>query len=738
MGHYLDTLNPEQKAAVMQLDGPVLIMAGAGSGKTKALTCRIAYMLERGVRPSEILAITFTNKAAKEMRERVHALVGPSAEKIWMYTFHSFGARFLRMEIEALPEYSREFTIYDAEDAKSVVKAIIKEMNLDDKMFQPRSVSSKISNAKNALLSPVAFANVAASFHDKKVAEIYAEYDKRLKKNNAVDFDDLLLLTTKLLEKEEIRERWQRRFRYIEIDEYQDTNHAQYLMAKYIAGKLQNICAVGDGDQSIYSWRGADMRNILDFKKDYPQAKIIKLEQNYRSTKTILTAANAVISHNRDRVPKNLWTVAGKGTPIRHYHGYDEREEADFIVRTLASEHAAGRAYSDMAILYRTNAQSRALEEAMNFKGMAYALIGDVPFFGRREIKDIMAYLHLLANFRDDVSFRRIVNVPKRGIGESTVETLADYAASQNISLFEALMGCEAAPFSAAVKKKLQAFGALVFGFLNASTELSLSDLLEKIVRETKYAEYLRELKESDEIKEAREANIGELFTMLGQFTSEHPDGTLSDFLEEKALVAETDKYDETADRVTLMTLHSAKGLEFPVVFLAGMNEGIFPILRGGFTEDAEMEEERRLCYVGITRAKETLYLTDTDVRMVYGKTQAYLPSRFLEEIPEDLKEEIERDEEKETRRDIRRRADTESGKYALSKSFMAAKPQAPKTREDATYDWKIGDIAVHRLWGEGTVTEVSGEGRKMLLKLKFPNGDVRQVMVAFAPITKK
>ncbi len=738
MGRYLDSLNPEQKKAVMQLDGPVLIMAGAGSGKTKALTCRIAYMLEAGVHPSEILAITFTNKAAKEMRERVHALVGPEAEKIWMYTFHSFGARFLRMEIEALPPYTREFSIYDAEDAKSVVKAIIKEMNLDDKLFQPRSIAAKISNAKNALQSPAAFASEVGTFHDRKVAEIYAEYDKRLKKNNAVDFDDLLLLTTKLLEKKEIRERWQRRFRYIEIDEYQDTNHAQYLMAKYIAGESQNICAVGDGDQSIYSWRGADMRNILDFKKDYPQAKIIKLEQNYRSTKTILTAANAVIRNNNDRVEKNLWTQNQKGAPIRHYHGYDEREEADFIVRAIREEHQAGRPYSDMAVLYRMNAQSRALEEALNFKGMAYALIGDVPFFGRREVKDIMAYLRLLANFRDDVSFRRIVNVPKRGIGAAAVEALSDFAASQNTSLFEALMACEAGPFTAAVKKKLQAFGALIFGFLNASTELSLSDLLEKVIRETQYAEYLRELKESDEIKEAREANIGELFTMAGQFSSEHPEGTLSEFLEEKALVAETDKYDETADRVTLMTLHSAKGLEFPIVFLAGMNEGIFPILRGGFTEDAEMEEERRLCYVGITRAKERLYVTDTDVRMVYGKTQQYLPSRFLEEIPEDLKETMNRDDEAEKQRDMRRRYDSQASKYALSSAYFPKKPEAPKTRADASYDWKVGDTAVHRLWGDGKVIEVSGEGKKMLLKLWFPNGDIRQVMVAFAPLTKK
>ena len=738
MGNYLDTLNPEQREAVTTLDGPILIMAGAGSGKTKALTCRIAYMLEQGIDPGEILAITFTNKAAKEMRERVAKLVGPAAERIWMYTFHAFGARFLRREVEAIPGYTRSFTIYDADDAKAMVKGVVKDMNLDDKLFPAKSVAGKISAAKNALQSPKEFAEEADSFHDKKVAEIYAEYERRMKKNNAVDFDDLLLLTTRILQDPAIREKWQRRFRYIEIDEYQDTNHAQYLMAKYIAGPSQNICAVGDGDQSIYSWRGADMQNILNFRKDYPRAKIIKLEQNYRSTKTILTAANAVIRHNIDRVPKNLWTQKGTGNRISHYHGMDEREEAHFIVKTAAELHEKGRALSDIAILYRMNAQSRALEEAMNLKGLAYSLIGDVPFFGRQEVKDVMAYLRLLANFRDDVSFRRIVNVPRRGIGDATVEKLADYAKEQGISLFEALMACESVAISAAARKKLQAFAAMIFDFLNAQTELSLSALLEKIVQDTEYGKYLAEMKEPKERTEEREANIGELFTMAGQFSEEHPEGTLAEFLEEKALVAETDKYDENADRLTMMTLHSAKGLEFPVVFLAGMNEGIFPILRGGFTEDAAMEEERRLCYVGITRAKEDLYLTDSETRMVYGKTQGYLPSRFLKEIPADLVEEIERDEEAETRRDRRYRRDAQTSQYALSSAYFHESAAKPTRREDATFDWKVGDIAVHKIWGECRVKEISGSGKKMLAKLELPGGDIRQVMVAFAPLHKK
>ena len=468
---YLDSLNKEQREAVMQIDGPVLIMAGAGSGKTKALTCRIAYMLEQGIRPWEILAITFTNKAAKEMRDRVHQLVGPDAEKIWMYTFHSFGARFLRQEIEAMPPYTGKFTIYDSDDSRSVIKNLLKELNLDDKQYQPQAVQSRISNAKNALLSPEAFARTAAgNFHAEKIAEIYALYDKKMKQNNALDFDDLLLLTTELLSREEIREKWQKRFHYILIDEYQDTNHAQYLMAKYIAGKRENICAVGDADQSIYSWRGADLRNILDFQKDYPRAKMIKLEQNYRSTKTILTAANAVIQNNIDRPSKRLWTENETGTRIQHYHAADEREEAEFIARTMKEEHEKnGRSYDDMAVLYRMNAQSRAIEDAVKNKWIA--MVGGVRFYERAEIKDLMAYLRLLANFRDDVSLRRILNVPKRGIGDTTVEKLAAFAAENGMSLFEAIMASESSGLPKAAQQKLQKFSALIFGFLNAAAE---------------------------------------------------------------------------------------------------------------------------------------------------------------------------------------------------------------------------------------------------------------------------
>ena len=739
MKEYLSTLNPEQRAAVQQIDGPVLIMAGAGSGKTKALTCRIAYMLEQGVAPWEILAITFTNKAAKEMRERVHGLVGPDAEKIWMYTFHSFGARFLRREIGNYPPYTNTFTIYDADDTKSVIKRILKDMNLDDKQFQPQAVQSRISNAKNALLTPEAFARESAgNFFAEKVAEIYDCYDKGMKKSNALDFDDLLLITTKLLERKEIREKWQKRFHYIMIDEYQDTNHAQYLMAKYLAGDRENICAVGDADQSIYSWRGADMRNILDFQNDYPKTKMIKLEQNYRSTKTILTAANAVIQHNINRPSKRLWTENDKGQLIQHYHAMDEKEEADFIARTMKEEHEKNnRSYDDMAVLYRMNAQSRAIEDAIKNRWIDYTMVGGVRFYERQEIKDIMAYLRILSNFRDDVSFRRIVNVPKRGIGDTTVDKLAAYAAGKGLSLFEAAMAVEDAGLPKAASQKLQKFCALIFGFLNEAGGNDLFGLIEKIVKDTDYSQYIQNMKEPEERRQDREANIGELFNVAKEFRQENPEGTLDDFLEKTALVSDTDSYEESGGKVTLMTIHSAKGLEFPIVFLAGLDEGIFPGVRALMNE-TQLEEERRLCYVGITRAKEKLYVTNTDMRTMYGQMKPYMPSRFLEEIPADLMEEQKRSDAEEQQRDFRRRADSQASKWALSNSYAPRRPKPMEARKDVSYDWKVGDIAVHKLWGEGRVTEVTGSGKKMMLKLLFPGDQVRQVMVAFAPLTKK
>lgn len=734
MTDFLHTLNDRQLEAVKQVEGPVLIMAGAGSGKTKALTCRIAYMLSLGIRPGEILAITFTNKAAKEMRDRVHGLVGPSADKIWMYTFHSFGARFLRREINNFPPYTDKFTIYDSDDSKQLVKNVLKELNLDDKQFQPRSIQSAISTAKNKLLSPKAFRQQAGgNFYNQKVADVYDLYDKHMKQNNALDFDDLLFITTALLANETIRKRWQDRFHYILIDEYQDTNHAQYLMAKYIAGSLQNICAVGDADQSIYSWRGADLRNIMDFKSDYPKAKIIKLEQNYRSTQTILDAANAVIENNPDRPSKKLWTEQRGGAHLQWYTAMDEHNEAEFIVNTMKKKHDEEHVpYGNMAVLYRMNAQSRVLEETLVKRGIGYTMVGGTRFYDRAEIRDVMAYLKVINNFRDNISLTRIINVPKRGIGATTVQKLSDYANAGDMSMFEGIMALEGSPISASAQLKLQNFSALIFDFLNASTEMNIFDLIQKILTDTKY---LVQLQESDDPQaQSREENLGELLSVAKDFTTTHPGEGLAEFLEQVALVNDVDGYEETDDKVTLMTMHSAKGLEFPVVFLPGMDEGIFPGVRS-LMEESRLEEERRLCYVAITRAKKELYLCNAHMRTMYGQMKPYAASRFLEEIPSDLMDHVGNDRKKEAIKSAGRWHNESRSRYALSDSAVVNKPK--KTGVQARYDWKVGDIAAHNLWGKGKVVAVIGNDKNMMIKVDF-QGKVRQLMVTFAPIRKE
>ena len=734
MNNYLNTLNDRQREAVMQTEGPVLIMAGAGSGKTKALTCRIAYMLEQGIYPGEILAITFTNKAAQEMRERVHNLVGPAADRIWMYTFHSFGARFLRREITNYPPYTDKFTIYDSDDSKTLVKNCLKELNLDDKHFQPNAVQNHISNAKNQLIDPKQFrSQVGSNFFAQKIADVYELYDKHMKQNNALDFDDLLFITTKLLSVESIRKRWQDRFHYILIDEYQDTNHAQYLMARYIAGSLQNICAVGDADQSIYSWRGADLRNIMDFQKDYPHAKVIKLEQNYRSTQTILDAANAVIQNNPDRPSKRLWTENNTGNHLRHYTAMDEHNEADFIISTMKKEHDENhRPYGEMAVLYRMNAQSRVIEEALVRRGIAYTMVGGTRFYDRAEIRDIMAYLKVINNFRDNISLTRIINVPKRGIGATTVQKLTDYANANDISMFEGIMGVEGSGLPTAAQQKLQKFSAVIFDFLNASAEMNVFELIQKIMNDTKYVQLLQE--SNDPQAQSREENLGELLSVAKDFTDEQPEGGLAEFLEKVALVNDVDTYEGEEDRVTLMTIHSAKGLEFPLVFLPGMDEGIFPGVRS-FMEQTALEEERRLCYVAITRAKEQLYLSNAHMRTMYGQIKPYQPSRFLEEIPPDLMDKVITDEERNRRQMAARRRTEQHSRLALSETTVN-KPKRNSVK--ARYDWKVGDIAIHTMWGKGKVVAVSGSDTKMMLKLEFPGNSIRQVMVAFAPITKE
>jgi DNA helicase-2/ATP-dependent DNA helicase PcrA len=734
MKDYLKTLNDRQLEAVRQIDGPVLIMAGAGSGKTKSLTCRIAYMLDCGIRPEEILAITFTNKAAHEMKERVHALVGPAADKIRISTFHSFGAWFLRMEIGEYPPYTDKFTIYDSDDSRVLVKNVLRELNLDDKQFQPNAVQSQISNAKNQLLDPVRFRQMMqGNFYGQKVADVYELYDKHMKENNSLDFDDLLLIPTRLLSVETIRKRWQDRYHYILIDEYQDTNHAQYLMAKYIAGKRQNICAVGDADQSIYSWRGADIRNIMDFRKDYPSARIIKLEQNYRSTQAILNAANEVIKNNADRPSKRLWTENTAGNRLKHYTGMDEHNEAEFIVSTIQKEHAENhRPYGDMAVLYRMNAQSRVIEECLVKKGIAYTMVGGTRFYDRAEIRDILAYLKVIANFRDNISLTRIINVPKRGIGATTVQKLSDYAGASGISMFEAIMSAEDSGISQAGMTKLQNFSAMIFEFLNASAEMDVFSLIKKILDDTKY---LLQLQESDDPQsQSREENLGELLSVAKEFTEEQPEGGLLEFLEKVALVNDVDNYEGNEDRVTLMTIHSAKGLEFPVVFLPGMDEGIFPGVRS-LMDAPKLEEERRLCYVALTRAKEQLYLSNVHMRTMYGQIKPYNPSRFLAEIPPDLMDPVEGNEEQVIRRTAQRRyAESQSRTVVSAPVSRRMKGQSVKAR----YDWKVGDIAVHNLWGKGEVKEVIGRDKQMMLKILFPGDKIRQVMVAFAPIVKE
>ena len=540
-------------------------------------------------------------------------------------------------------------------------------------------------------------------------------------------------MTTKLLSIESIRRRWQDRFHYILIDEYQDTNHAQYLMAKLIAGKNQNICAVGDADQSIYSWRGADLRNIIDFQQDYPSAKVIKLEQNYRSTQTILDAANAVIQNNSGRPSKRLWTENNQGKPLILYTASDEHSEADFIVNTMRKEHnEEHQLYGNMAVLYRMNAQSRVIEEALVKSGIGYTMVGGTRFYDRAEIRDMLAYLKLVSNLKDNVSLMRIINVPKRGIGAATVQKLSDYANERNTSMFEAMMDLDGLDVSSSTKTKLQNFIAMMFEFLNASTDTNVFGLLQKIMTDTKYLEQLQESK--DPQVQSREENLGELLSVAKDFNNDNPEGGVSDFLEKVALVNDVDTYENENDRVTLMTIHSAKGLEFPIVFLAGLDEGIFPGVRS-LMDESKLEEERRLCYVALTRAKEKLYLSNAHMRTMYGQIKPYLPSRFIDEIPQDLLTHVESDERQDRAFQARRRETASRVDYAMSEVSVVNKPKPQK--EPKRYDWKVGDTAVHNLWGKGKVVAVMGSDSKMMLKIEFPGNKIRQVMVAFAPITK-
>lgn len=732
MNPIFDTLNDRQCEAVQHTEGPLLITAGAGSGKTKVLTCRIAHLLELGVAPYRILAITFTNKAAKEMKERVENLVGAQADSIWLSTFHSFCAKLLRFEVDGFHGYTRNFTIYDSSDQLVLVKDCLKKLNLDDKQFTPRSVLGTISSAKNVLMDAKAFAAQASDFYEQKVADIYAMYQDKLRENNAVDFDDLLFLAVRLLqENDEVREKYQSRFQYILVDEYQDTNHAQYALTKILAARWRNICVVGDADQSIYAWRGADIRNIIDFTRDYPDAASIKLEQNYRSTKTILNAANAVIDNNESRPKKTLWTENPTGNKIIHYQAQTEHDEADYIAGVIYNRHEISHEpYGDMAILFRTNAQSRVLEEKLMRYAIPYTMVGGTKFYDRKEIKDVLAYLRLLYNPEDSLSLTRIINVPKRNIGATTMEHVAAYAEEQGISLFEALSSTDDIPVTKRAKASLENFAAMIFDLLNDIEGKDVLSLIETVIKQTGYGEMLDKEAEHDPQGESRKENVGEFLSVAKDYMDSNPEGNLQDFLENVALVSDVDDFESSESKVTLMTLHAAKGLEFPVVFLVGLDEGLFPHSRT-LMDPSQVEEERRLAYVGITRAERQLYVTNAVTRTMYGRISAYMPSRFLAEIPPQLMEDYHR---KSTM--PQSRTASVPGKQRISILTKPVASSLPK-KHAVTDTFAKGDKVRHKIWGIGTVLDVIGEGPNMQMKIQFPTKGVRQVVVKYAPLEK-
>ncbi|MGO5491449.1 DNA helicase PcrA [Acidaminococcus sp. HCP3S3_H5] len=749
MRDLLASLNEQQAEAVRQIAGPILILAGAGSGKTKALTTKIAYLLEKGVKPWNILAITFTNKAAKEMRQRVDALVGPSAKDVWLYTFHGFCNQLLRRDINALPGYTTSFSIYDPSDCKNVLKEALKKLNLDEKFYPLPGLLATISNAKNAQVDAAAFARQAEDYHAKKVAEIYAEYQKHLVQSNAVDFDDLLLLTVKLLQTvPEVREKYQNKFHYVLIDEYQDTNHVQYLLAKLLSAPENNLCAVGDIDQSIYGWRGADISNILDFEKDYPQARIFKLEQNYRSTQVILDAANEVIKHNAARRPKNLWTENGNGQPIAYYQARDDREEAEFVVGQIRKLQNDGTKLGDMAILYRTNAQSRMFEENLINNGIPYVMVGSLKFYDRKEVKDTLSYLRFLANERDIQGLERIINEPKRGIGAATVAKVRSLLEESGMTLPEVLQTVQAKEVLGRAFGKIQAFSDMIQELARVKDTLPVKDLMTQVLEKSGYLEALR-LEGSDQSK-SRLDNLNEFLRIADEFAKdpgEENNKTLEDFLNHVALVADIDDAKLTQDSVTLMTLHSAKGLEFPVVFIGGMEDGLFPSQRSLEDED-KLEEERRLCYVGITRAKKRLYLTSCWSRMVYGHVVMYPPSRFLQEIPRNLIENVA--VRRSTygsyggQRGHQGSAGTHASLRNIARNRGGSILDTPSPRSHfvpeggPVPEFRAGDKCRHKKFGVGTIIEARPDGSEgQLVTVAFPGSGIKQLATKYKILQK-
>ncbi|MGV3355167.1 DNA helicase PcrA [Streptococcus orisratti] len=772
MNPLLNGMNDKQAEAVQTTEGPLLIMAGAGSGKTRVLTHRIAYLIdEKFVNPWNILAITFTNKAAREMRERAVAL-NPATADTLIATFHSMCVRILRREADHIG-YNRNFTIIDPGEQRTLMKRILKNLNLDPKKWNERSILGTISNAKNDLLDEVAYDHQAGDMYTQIVSKCYKVYQEELRRSEAMDFDDLIMMTLRLFDQNpDVLAYYQQRYQYIHVDEYQDTNHAQYQLVKLLASRFKNICVVGDADQSIYGWRGADMQNILDFEKDYPEAKVVLLEENYRSTKKILQAANDVIQNNRNRRDKKLWTQNADGEQIVYYRANDERDEAIFVASTIDNlVRETGKNFKDFAVLYRTNAQSRTIEEALLKSNIPYTMVGGTKFYSRKEIRDVISYLNLIANTSDNISYERIINEPKRGVGPGTLEKIRLFAYDRQMSLLDASENIMLSPIKGKAAQAIGDFAIFVLKLRDRLDNLTVTQLVEEVLDQSGYLEALQ-IQNTLE-SQARIENIEEFLSVTKNFDDNNTDGApdesgldkLGRFLNDLALIADTDDGDQETAEVTLMTLHAAKGLEFPVVFLIGMEEGVFPLSRASEDQD-ELEEERRLAYVGITRAEEILFLTNANSRILYGKTNYNRPTRFLNEISTELLQ----------YQGLARPANTSfSATYAnsgarqfgqgmsLQQALQARKAQVQpdyttsskskvqpfsknsggqpfgqNSLQKASVDWQIGDIAHHKKWGDGTVLAVSGTGKAQELKINFPEVGLKKLLASLAPIEKK
>ncbi|MFZ2699433.1 MAG: DNA helicase PcrA [Lactococcus raffinolactis] len=759
MNPLLQGMNDRQAEAVQSTEGPLLIMAGAGSGKTRVLTHRIAYLIEeKMVNPWNILAITFTNKAAREMRERAIDL-NPRTQDTLIATFHSMCVRILRRDADHIG-YNRNFTIVDPGEQRTLMKRILKELNVDPKKFTERTILGTISNSKNDLVTAESYAKNANDLYTEIVAKAYKRYETELKRSESMDFDDLIMNTILLFDKNpDVLAYYQGKFQYIHVDEYQDTNHAQYQLVQLLAKRFKNLCVVGDADQSIYGWRGADMQNILDFEQDYPEAKVVLLEENYRSTKTILQAANEVINNNKKRRPKKLWTQNADGENIIYHRSGDEREEANFVAGQINHELQKNkRQYSDFAVLYRTNAQSRAIEEALLKSNIPYTMVGGTKFYSRKEIRDVVAYLNVIANVRDNISFERIVNEPKRGVGPKALETLRDFAAQQNVSLLEASRDVTLSSLKGKAASELFNLAHTLLNLADDVDQFTITELVEKVLDKTTYKKALEVQTTSLEAQNRLE-NIEEFLTVTKSFDDKESENAvegetgldkLSRFLNDLRLLADPDSYDETS-QVTLMTLHAAKGLEFPVVFLVGMEEGVFPLSRQAEDED-ELEEERRLAYVGITRAEEVLYVTNASSRMLFGRSSYNQPSRFLREIDDDLLTYTGQARKANTSFNATYKSSSTSSRSQFGSGVSLA--DAIKGRKSAVSsvgsvsarqgatdktvgNWSIGDTAHHKKWGDGTVLDVSGTGSNMELKIAFPEVGLKRLLAQMAPIEK-